>query len=216
MTTSGITAWNLTARQIITEALSENGIIGIEGEPTASEAEKCLIRLNGLVKSWCIGLHLETTGTITITGGEASGTIDAAIKEVRSARVVESATYERQIIRWERDEYFAIPNKANIGRPVAFYPDSQRDAVVLYVWPVPATDTNISVEYQRYPETVTDLNETVDIPQNHLEALYANLAVRCAGIFGVQPSQELYARAQMLERMMMDEERPASYFMEAF
>lgn len=216
MTTSGVTAWSLTALEIITEALSENGILPIGEVPEAAEAEKCLIRLNGLLKSWCIGLHLETTGTVTIAAGEASGTLNAAIKEVRSGRVVESATYERQIIRWERDEYFSIPNKLTTGRPVAFYPDSQREAVVLYVWPVPATETELKIEYQRFPDTVTELTETVDIPQNHLETLYACLAVRCAGLFGVQPTQELYERAKMLERMMMDEERPASYFMEAF
>lgn len=216
MTTSGVTLWSLTALDVVSEALRENAIIGIDEVPDAAMAAKCLVRLNGLLKSWCIGSHLEATGTITVTGGQASGVIDASIKEVRAARVVESATYERQLARWERDEYFRIPNKAASGSPTCFYADAQRDATVLYVWPVPAANTTLKVEYQRFPETVTDLSETVDIPDEYQEAIYANLAVRCAGMFGVQPAPELVARAAMLKREMEDAERPASYFMEAY
>lgn len=216
MATSGTTAWSLTARDIITEALRENAIIGFGDTPTTEEADACLVRLNGLLKSWGCGEHLERTDTITVTADTATVTLNANIADVRSARVVESATYERQMARWERDEYLRLPNKASSGSPTCFYADNQLAATVLYVWPVPTANTSVKIDVRRHPETVTALSQTVDFPEEHQETLYANLAVRCAGIFGVQPSQELYTRAEMLRREYEDESRPASYFMEAY
>jgi hypothetical protein len=56
----------------------------------------------------------------------------------------------------------------------------------------------------------------VDVPEELSETVYANLAVRCAGIFGKQAPPEVIARAQRSEREMLDTYRPASYFLEAF
>lgn len=214
MTTSGVTAWSLTARDIITEALHENAVLGLGEDVPAPEADRCLTRLNGLLKSWLVGRNLERTGAITVLANAASGAIDAAINEVRSVRVLENQNFERQLTRWERDEYFRIPNKSASGAPTAFYADAQRDSIVLYLWPVPTADTTLKVEYQRLPETVTNLNETVDFPQEYQEALYANLAVRCCTVFGVEPKVELLQRARDLRIEMEDRERPASYTME--
>jgi hypothetical protein len=216
MATSGVTAWSLTARDIITASLRETGIIGVEETPTAAEADLCLLRLNALLKSWSFGKHLETTGTVTITANSQSGTIDPSINEVLSARVIEGTDYERQLTRWERDEYFRLPNKASSGRPTAFFADKRLDAIVLYIWPVPTEETQIRVDYLRLPQTVTALSETVDIPSEYQEALFANLAVQCAGIFGQQPSGELVQRAAMLKRSAEDRERPASYMLGQF
>lgn len=211
--TSGETEWCLTARDIIREALFENSIIAIGEEPTAEEAERCLVRLNALLKSWRVGRHLEKTGTITIPAGERVGTIDDQINEVMSARVIETVDYERQLARWTRDEYFRLPNKNTQGSPTCFYADAQRERIELYVWPVPLIDTQFKVDFLRLPETITNLNQVVDFPQEYQEALYTNLAVRIAGVFGEQPSQELYMRATEFKRLMEDRERPASYYL---
>lgn len=216
MTTSGVTAWSLTARDIITAALDENAILPLGEDMEAAEAAKCLIRLNALLKSWRIGGHLEATATVTITADTASGELSSDIQAVLSARYVDSATNERALARFERDDYFILPNKAASGTPSIFYADPQRDAPVMYVWPVPTADAEVKITYLRKPDTVTELTETVDIPEEYQEALYANLALRCCGIFGIEPKAELVTRAQRLEREMMDNSRPASYFMGAF
>lgn len=215
MPTSGTTVWSLTARDIVTEALVDNAIIGTEDVLEAAEADKCLIRLNGLLKSMAWGRWLHRTDTVTVTANTATVTLSADVAEVMSGRVVESATYERQLARWERDEYFRLPNKAASGSPTCFYADAQLAATVLYVWPVPTANKSVRLDVLRHPETVTDLNETIDWPEEYQEALYSNLAVRCAGIFGTQPSQELYQRAEKLRIDMEDAERPASYIIEA-
>jgi hypothetical protein len=213
MPTSGVTAWSMTARDIITAALDENAILPLGEEMEAAEATKCMIRLNALLKSWRIGGHLEATGTVTVLADTASGELDGDIQAVLTARLVESATNERPLARFERDEYFMLPNKTASGTPSIFYADQQRDAPVLYVWPVPTANATLKITYLRKPDTVTGLSETVDIPEEYQEALYSNLAVRCCGIFGIEPKAELVARAQRLEREMFDNSRPASYFM---
>ena len=211
MPTSGVTAWSLTARDIITAALQENAIVGLGRTPTATEAEACMVRLNGMLKSWpAYGLH-ETTGTITIPANDASGTLAAGIKRITSARLQLSATNERHLGEWNRDDYLILPNKTASGDPTIFYQARQLAGITLYVWPVPTAIKTLHIDYERVPETVTSLSETVDFPQEYQECLYANLALRCAGLFGVEPGGELIARAQRLERAMLDAERPESY-----
>lgn len=214
MTTSGVVAWSMTARDIITNALRDEGIISIHEAPSAPEAEICLVRLNAILKAW-IGLHLENEATVTIPADAASGTIGEDVDAILNARFVDASGYERVMARFERDEYMSIPNKAANGTPTVFYVGTQRDQLTMYVWPVPSVESTVLINYLRIPETITDLSQTVDFPQKYQEALYSALAVRCAGIFSKVPGQELVARAERLRIDMEDAERPASYFMGA-
>lgn len=214
MPTSGETAWSLTARDIVTAALQENAITALGRDPKAREMDACLVRLNGLLKSWRVGMHLEQGATVTVPADSASGLLDEGIGEVLSVRLVISATNERLLARWERDQYFSIPNKTSSGQPVAYYTADSLAGSTIYLYPVPSVETTLKVDYLRLPETITDTGQTVDFPERYTEALYSNLAVRCAGLFGVQPSQELFQRAERLRREVEDAERPASYLLE--
>lgn len=215
MATSGVTAWSLTARDIITTALvNELAVIPIGEDPEAQEAALVLSNLNYLMKSATNGSHLESLGTVTIPANSASGSVAGDVQEVISARLVTGAT-ERDLSRFERDEYLSIPNKAASGTPTIFYVSRQRDDAVMYVWPVPVQETTVNISYIRIPETITDLSQNVDFPSEYIPALTAMLAVRSAGAFGETPSPELVARANMLWREMEDNQRPVSYFMGA-
>src|SRR3712207_1356320 len=113
MPTSGVTAWSLTAREHVTTALQDARVISLGEEPAAEELAACLRRFNGMLKSWAraSSLWLEQTVEVTITGGDGSLALDAGIKDVISARVSVSATHERPLARWERDEYYILSNK---------------------------------------------------------------------------------------------------------
>lgn len=214
MPTSGTTAWSLTAADMVSQALSELGVVGITAVPKADQMTYGLFHLNALLKSWQSAGHLETTGTITIPAASGSGALAVYVQEVISAR--HSSTYERQLTRFGRDEYMSIPNKSAVGDPTIFYVSNQRDATVMYVWPVPAAITTIKFDYRRKPDTVTASSETVDWPQEYQDALISNLAVRIAGRFGAEIKPELAQRADMLRREMEDIERPASYMLGGF
>lgn len=214
MTTSGVTAWSLTAADIVKAAMGEIATIDPGSDPTTQEQSDCLLRLNGMLKSWSlkgVSLYRETSATITTTAAVASVTLNAGIRAISSARLVVSATNERTLWPWARSEYLATPNKAAVGQPTVYYLDRQRDAAVIYFWPVSATVATIKLDYDRIPETVTLASQTVDIREELHETVYANLAVRIAGIFGETPPPELVARAQSLETQMFDAERPDAY-----
>lgn len=218
MATSGVTTWSLTAAQLVEEALSENAILQVGRQPKPAEIAKCILRMNGMFKTWQmqgLGWKQETI-TQVITGGEAAVVLPSYVREVNGARFVESANYERIMQRFERDEYYRLPNKASAGRSTAYYIDRNPAAITLYVWPVPADDSDLKLDIDRKLDTVTTAGEAIDFPEELQETVYANLAVRCAGIFGQQPSEELYTRAMRLEREMLDAYRPASYHLEAF
>lgn len=214
MPTSGTTAWSLTARDIITAALEENNVIPLGRDPKAKELDACILRLNGLLKSWAVGMHQEALADVAVVADAASVALDAEVESILSLRLVTSATSERPLVRIPRDRYLELPNKAQSGTPTMFYESQATDGVTIYLWPVPTTDTTLKANYLRKPETVTNASETVDFPQRWQEALFTNLAMRCAGIFGIQPGPELITRAQRLEREMLDADRPESYFME--
>ena len=214
MTTSGITAWSMTATDLITEALVENAIISPGKIPRANELSVCMVRLNGLLKSLS-GLWLEDDTTATVLANNASVVLDDGIADVVGARVVVSATNEQPLALWERDDYFGLPNKASTstGGPTACYPAKQRDAITLYVWPIPTANTTLSLDVMRTPETVTAGDQTLDLPQEYQQQIYTILARRCARLFGISPTPDLIADADRFERELIDAERPNSYFM---
>jgi hypothetical protein len=216
--TSGTTAFSSTARDLVTDALDENGILPLGEDPTAAELDKCLRRLNAMLKSWQMQGALWKQETIeqTITAATATIALPTYVRGVNGARYVESATNERQMVRFERDEYNVLPNKAAAGSSTIFYVQRAEDALVLHVWPVPTSNNAIKLDIDRAMDTVTNAGETVDFPEELTETVYANLAVRCCAIFQKEPSAELMIRAQILERQMLDNYRPASYFMEAY
>lgn len=209
------TLFSSTARDLVTDALDENGILGIGENPEAAQLEKCLRRLNAMLKSWQMqGLSWkQETITVAGTANVATITVPEYVREVNGVRYVESATNERAMSRFERDDYMILPNKAATGAATIYHFDRNTNDSVLSVWPVPNAAFSLKLDIDRALDTVTDASETIDIPEELTETVYANLAVRCCAIFQKEPMGELVARAQRLEREMWDSYRPASYFL---
>lgn len=218
MTTSGVYAWSLTGNDIVKAALNELGVLNIGSDPDAEESEACLLRLNGMLKSWAmqgVSLYREATGTVDVPGGQASGALSSDIRSISSARVIVSATQHRPLYPMARSDYQNMPNKATVGTPSSYYLSRARGGPELFLWPVSATDITVAIDYDRTPETITAGTETLDIREELQETIYANLAVRCAGVFGETPNPELVMRAQRLETLMLDAERPDFYRFQA-
>lgn len=217
MATSGTTVFSNTARDVAHAALQECGIIPLGETMEAAEMSAVLLRLNGMLKSWQARGVTWKQETISqaITANTASATLPVNVRGVNGARFVISSTNERPLQRWERDQYYSLPNKAASGTPTIFHLDRNTGQAVLYVWPVPTANGTVKLDIDRAMDTVTDGSETIDIPEEWAETVYTNLAVRCARIFGAKLPQELVAQAAMLERELFDEARPASYWMGA-
>ena len=220
MATSGTTAFSLTVRDVIERALiDELGVVGDDGDIEASEQTRALYKLAAMLKSWQMQGVLWKQETISDTGTADTATIalDTFVRGVNGCRYVDSDTNERQLTRWERDAYMSLPNKAASGTPSVYYVNRAEDGLVLYVWPVPTASFTLKLDIDRAMDTVTDANETLDIPEELHETVIAGLAVRLMGKYAVQPAsvQELIPRAARLEREMLDNYRPASYMLGA-
>lgn len=217
MTTSGVTAYSMTARDFITAALEDTGVIPLGRTPKAKELEACLVRFNLMLKSLSVRANLwrEATTTVTIPAGTGSYTLNAAVQDVTAVRHALTSTNARMLRRWERDEYRSLPNRAQAGNPSIFHIERTTSGLTLKVWPVPAANISAQVDYIRAAEAITDASETVDFREEFAEAIMVMLARRCCGIFGVEPTAEMIAREQVLERQMLDADRPESYYFEA-
>ena len=216
MPTSGDTSWTVTALDVVKAAMGP--LLDPSEDPDPDESADCLTHLNGLLKSWAmrgVSLSRETTGTVTTVGGSASGSLDASIRAILSARLVVSATQDRPLFPMTRTEYLSLPNKASVGQPTMYYLSRQRDAAVLYLWPVSATAATIAIDYDRLPETVTALTEEIDVRQELFETVWTNLAtIIRPNVFGTPCDPLVIARAALLEQQMLDAERPDSYHFE--
>jgi hypothetical protein len=217
MTTSGTTAFSNTARDFVKQALLENAIIAFGDDPESDEMTACIFRLNAMLKTWGtreLGWKQDVY-TASGTANTATITLPVYVREVNGARYLESATNERAMSRFERDDYAVLPNKAAKGTPSIYNVEQTSGALVLSVWPVPTANFSLKLDIDRALDTVTDPSETIDIPEEWTECVMTNLALRCCNIFGAEPTSELVQRAQLSERELFDAYRPASYFMGA-
>lgn len=216
MTTSGVTTWELTARDLITAALRDGRILPSGEDPTADELTDCLLRLNGMLKTMSTkgNLFRDTEVTVSVTAGDPTVTLPADVRDVSGVRQVMSATNERSLFPWTRAQYQMLPNKAAVGNPSIYYLSRGIGAPDLSVWPVPSANISLKIDYSRVAETVINPNETLDLPQEWQQMIYKNLAVECADLFGAQLSPLYIAKAEELYQQFLDSDRPDFYTFE--
>lgn len=224
MPTSTETALELTAADACKEAAVELGAIGSNDELEDAEGERMLRRLNSMLQSWSVegNLFREASATATITGGTGAATLPNDVRDVNTVRHVISATNKRILGQWNRDQYFSLPNRETVGNPTIYYYGQRGDGGdELYIWPVPADDITLELDYSRRPWTVTAPEETIDVPQEWHEAIYLGLAARCASMFGAdrvspQTVARVEQRAEYLYQRLLDADRPDSYYFEPY
>jgi hypothetical protein len=222
VTTSGITSWPLTAEELVTQACYELGSHSQGETPSGEEMEDALLRLNAMLKSWAGdgNLFREATETVTVPAGTGVATVPDGVRDVSSVRHVVSSTYNRQLAEWNRAQYYTLPNRIASGNPSIYYLAPTTSGLTIHVWPVPATDITLELDYNRSAETVTDPSETLDIPEEWQEAVLYGLASRCASMFGTTRTDpntvvRIDQKAAVLYQKLLDRDRPDSYYFEA-
>ena len=92
---------------------------------------------------------------------------------------------EVPLIKLSREEYFDLPNKESRGTPTQFYYDPQLTSGKLYLWPTPDDpETRIQITYQAQIEDFDAAGDNPDFPQEWLECITWNLAMRLSPVFG--------------------------------
>ena len=139
--------------------------------------------LNLLFADWANrGVNLWTLeqGSTALVNGTASytlpaDTVDIVEHVIRDGTGVNQA--DMSITRLPVSTYAALTNKNVTGRPVQIYVDRQRDAPVVYLWPVPSGSSYTLVYWRmRRIEDAGNGSNTMDVPFRFLNALVAGLA----------------------------------------
>jgi hypothetical protein len=200
VTTSGSTDFTVTRDELIGDALSILGVLGVGETPSADDVNLASRRLNAMVKAWqAAGTHLwtKTEGSISLVANSQSYTMGPAgdfsvrpLKILSARRTVSSI--DTPLTAWSRSDYFDQPNKATASYPTNFYYDPQLGTGRLYVWPVLATGNTatLAFTYARQLEDFDAAANTSDLPQEWIEALTYNLAIRLQGPFGQAMSDD--------------------------
>lgn len=211
------TSFTMTARDMVTQAMREIGVLASGEQPTSDELSDGIFRLNSLLKSYAAkGLNLwrDTDGAVDFAAGESSKAIPEAVA-VMDARVA-TGGYERLLYPLESDDYAVLPNKGTIGAPTSYVVNRAVSGISIQLWPVPPAETTIRYRYARITNDVVEPSDPVDVPQMFQEAVWKALAVRLAPTFGQvradpQTVQMVAMQAAELERDMLDFDRPATY-----
>lgn len=133
----------------------------------------------------------------TIPSAAASGnkvfTYTTAIPRplsVTNLRVMSGSGFETRVWLKTRDEFMMIPQKTLTSSiPTVGYYSPQLTTGVLYLWPTPSdVSYRLKCTYLRTIQDFDASGDNPDFPQEHLECLVYNLAVRLAPAFGINLS----------------------------
>ena len=216
MALSGSVDFSLNAREVITKTLRKMAVLGVAQVLDPDEAEDARIELNTMLKGWQRhGPHLWKTleGSIPLLAATASYNLAATLNPLRimSMRYRDTQARDLPMRLFTREEYFDMPLKTSTGIPTQYYFDAQRGAPTVYVWPllVSATTEVLTCSYQKRMDDIDDLNNDIDIVQEHFDTLIYAFAARLLDDYGVegevasriiQRSQSLLESAQGFDR----------------
>lgn len=208
MPTSGSTDYAMTARKIGTFALRKISVVDSLATPAAEDLRDAVEAMNLMLKTWQMtgpSLSRQTEGSVTLANSTASYALSPRPYRVVDARYRSAAGIDTPMHEMTRSEYFDIPLKTATGVPTCYYVDYQRDAVTMYVWPVPISVTTETIRhtFQRRIEDVDGYDEEIDIPQEWFETVGYALADRLMDTFG-KSDRKITERAEQLVRIARD------------
>lgn len=221
MTTSGVTAFSLTAKDVIEHALREINAIPVGQDADIVEVEPILATLNMMLKGWeTLGPHLwrVTEGSVAVTPLTTaySLAVDNPLR-LKEVRFRYADGHDLPMKKLSRTKYVTLPNKDSQGISTQWYFDPQEATQTLYVWPILATATTekIVYTYQRRFQICTSLNDTLDIPAEWHDTITYCLAERLLPRYGQETgsAQRIERRAQALLRQAKSFDRPDCLYM---
>ena len=175
-----MTTATYTAGDAITQAFRMAAITSKDQTVEADDTAYALTVLNRMLKSWQAAESfdwLDTYMSHAVTAAAAQTL--SPVRPVRIAHVnYRQNGIDRPMVEMTRSEYDHLPNKSATGEPTTYYYDRQREAAILYIWPVP---TNVSgktleITYEReFPDLVAT-TDVLDVPSEYWNAVVACLA----------------------------------------
>jgi hypothetical protein len=197
-----------------TTGMSLNDVIGIKQSSTSIHWTTIAGLPGGLVVTLTSGLTAATSsGAAVYVYTAADDLIGKPLKILNLQR--RNGTVDTPIDLISEEEYFELPSKASSGTVTQAYYDARLSTGILYVWnPTASVNDTLKFRYQRTIEDADAAANNMDFPQEWLETLKYQLALRIAPEWGVEPSPLVVATAQVLfnELTMFDTEDVPVFF----
>jgi hypothetical protein len=181
------------------------------------------IKLDDGTLQWTTIVSVDSTTTLTITaaltGNAATGNnvftftnrVDRPLS-IMSARFRSTSGVERPLEIMGRTAFMNLPNKAMTGKCNQIYYSPKVSTATLYTWPV-CDDVGdcIAFSYLRRIQDFDSSSNNPDVPQEWLEAITYNLAIRLSGPCGIDvmkrdPDIKEIAVRSLMEMQLWDAE----------
>lgn len=141
-------AWTLAASEICTDALEHLGVIA-DGEAASSgDMQAALRALDGVLKELPLyGYHWPALSADTALAWDGAQAVDLPA-DYHGCPVVWTAASGAKVrmLQWTHAEWLALPRRDIAGTATHF---SVNPAGELLLWPVPAVDPVLTLQYQR-------------------------------------------------------------------
>ena len=208
---SDFVSTTLTSANIITDTvLSLSSSVGIEvGDNIGIEAD-------GNIRLWSTVLSVDSLTQVTINDPLTVATSEGASVFVFTDLMVRPnriLSYRRKtfnqdneipIINFSRDQYFNQVNKNTQGTVVNCYYSPQLVNGVLYTWQAPSSVNDfVRFTYERPLQDILSGDDTVDFPNEWLEAIIYSLAAKLSDDYMVPPAKA--DRIEMKAMRLLDD-----------
>lgn len=111
------------------------------------------------------------------------------VLSIQSARVRDEGMFDRRIKIIARQDYMLIPQKTLLGTPTVLYYSPQLNEGTVYLWPAPQdVGQRLEFTYLRELNDFVSGSDNPDFPQEWVEPIVYNLAVRVAPAYGINLS----------------------------
>lgn len=163
--------------------------VGVVGDHIGIELDDGTIQwtnISAAVNSTTLSLITTTTDDSAVDNHVYTYTAKAQRPlEIDEVRLVSSDATERPLLIVSRNEYMALSDKTSEGSPNQIYFDPQTQNAVIRVWLEPNNMKEFIKFTGKYPIQDADaLTNNLDFPQEWLEMLSWNLAVRLSPKYG--------------------------------
>jgi len=182
------------------------GVIATGETPEAAEMQDGLETLNLMLGSWSakrMMIPVLTAENFPLVAGTASYTIGSGATfdtkrpiRIESAFIRDSSSIDTPIEIIYRDKYNAHVLKTTQGRPEQLFYEDTYPTGTVFVTYVPDEAYTLFINSWKALTQLTGLTTSIDMPNEYLDALKYNLAIRIAPEYGVSIPEEVAAIAK--------------------
>lgn len=200
-----------TAREIISNAMFDAGVVGTGQTANASDTNLALKRLNWMMAQWgknralvfhLIDVYFQSTAATSYTVGTGGNfntprpdKIHAAYARQTPGGGAQPVDYPIQILP-SREDYSLIALKSLVTWPMYLFYDAAFPLGNLFWWPIPSALFQLHIVVKGALESFTTLDTDFELPPEYQEAIHYNLTARLGAAYGREMRAEVIALAK--------------------